>query len=61
MTACWVSCEKFTCRIDIDKNGIIIFACPFLHRFVGQPASNLTKWCKSKGWNLTVEKLYGPS
>lgn len=47
MSNSWfVSTEKFTCGVEVDK-GIIIHTAPILKRFKGQSIKNLEKWIKS--------------
>lgn len=60
MTEYWFSCNKFTCLVSIDSNGIITKnSAPIVHRFISQPAKNLVNWMKSLG-GFKYEQLTKP-
>lgn len=40
----WISCTRFTARVEIDAGGTITSAAPILQPFVGQRFSNLLAW-----------------
>lgn len=44
----WVSCEKFTIRVEVE-HGRITKAAPIARRFVGQQFTNLLKWAAGLG------------
>ncbi len=44
----WVSCEKFTVRVDTE-NGRITKAAPICKKFIGQDLKNLLRWADGFG------------
>lgn len=44
----WVSCNKFTVRVD-TVDGRIVSAAPIVRKFIGQPFTNLLKWADGLG------------
>ncbi len=51
----WVSCDRFTVRVDTDDRDIITFAAPIVRRFIGQPFVNLARWIEK--WHPFIEEL----
>ena len=49
MKRVWVSCSKFTVRVEIDEDARIIRAAPIVHRFQGQNLRNLLEWADKFG------------
>jgi hypothetical protein len=49
MTSHWVSCTRFTVRVEVNERGIITGAAPLVRRFVGQPLGNLLRWTAGIG------------
>jgi hypothetical protein len=45
----WVSCERFTVRVDTDESGRIAWAAPVVRKFTGQPLANLLRWARGLG------------
>lgn len=54
----WISCDGFTCIVDVDGKDIIIAAAPIVGKFKGQPLNNLLKWIKKK-WGIVDIYDYG--
>jgi len=44
----WVSCSRFTVRVDV-VDGVIVRGAPLVRRFVGQRLDNLLHWARSIG------------
>jgi len=57
----YVSCNKFTCRVDLDNKGMIVGSCPFLRKFTGQHFDNLEKWMNNRFRNIIIKKLNSES
>lgn len=53
----WVSCNKFTCGVEIDDEGIIIKCAPIVKRFKGQGIENLSKWMKKKFYGVQFKEI----
>lgn len=45
----WVSCAKFTVRVDTDERGIVTGGAPLVRKFKGQPLKNLLAWARGFG------------
>lgn len=41
----WLSCSRFTVQVNVDERNIIIWTAPITRKFVGQPLTNLLRWC----------------
>lgn len=55
----WVSCTKFTVRVEV-QDGIITKAAPIVKMFEGQPIVNLTGWAGKIGPPLRVKVRRAP-
>ena len=51
----YVSCTKFTCLVEIENDGTIVYAAPILNRFIGQSFTNLKNWIKN--WQPIIKEL----
>lgn len=40
------TCRAFTCQVNTDARGIIVWAAPIVRKFLGQPIGNLLRWQK---------------
>lgn len=54
----WVSCTKFTVRVD-TIDGRIVYAAPIVRKFIGQEFTNLLKWAASLGGLQYQDISYG--
>ena len=54
----WYSTPAWTVQVNTDDADIVEWTAPFLHRFVGQPRSNIDRWCELRGWPLEVVELH---
>lgn len=45
----WVSCAKFTVRVETDERGVVTGGAPLVRKFKGQPLKNLLAWARSLG------------
>ena len=52
----WLSCEKFTVQVDVDKDNVIVHTAPIVRKFVGQQFDRLVEWMAGLG-GLIVEAL----
>jgi len=43
----YISCRKFTCYVETDKNNIIIDTAPILKKFIGQHIEKLKNGIKN--------------
>lgn len=43
----WLSCQMFTVQVN-TQDGVITWAAPIARKFIGQPLSNLERWCRGK-------------
>ena len=62
MTSYWLSSNRMTVLVRVDDNHIVTNAAPVVHKFIGQPFSNLRRWMQGHG-GLRVQRLpetYGP-
>jgi hypothetical protein len=55
MATWWVSCNRFTIRVE-TRDGTIVEAAPICRKFIGQPLRNLLAWAGHIG-GLRFEKL----
>ena len=49
MKSYWMSTNKMTVSVDADDRDMIIAAAPIVHKFIGQPISNLRNWLSRQG------------
>ncbi|MGE5726932.1 MAG: hypothetical protein ACM34G_17260 [Acidobacteriota bacterium] len=48
----WVSCERYTCQVNVDQDSVIRWTAPFLHKFIGQRLVNLLHWSKTGAYQI---------
>lgn len=52
-----VSCNKFTCGVEIDDKDVIILTAPILQKFKGQHINNLKKWMNKKFYGVQIKEI----
>ena len=51
-----ISCKKFTVRVKLSEDGIILDTAPRVRKFIGQSIENLIRWSEKFG-RVDVFKL----
>ena len=54
----WLSSNRMTISVSVDRNETIVDAAPIVRKFIGQPLQNLIRWMGHQG-GLRIEKLGG--
>jgi len=49
VTVYFVSCPRFTVRVETDEAGVIRRAAPVVRKFQGQNLNNLLRWAERFG------------
>lgn len=52
----WLSTERMTVRVEVDSQGMIVWASPLVRKFVGQQIYSLTSWMRRQG-GLEIARL----